>query len=418
MSRHSNLIGGSTADRLLNCPGSFQLIQRIPEMADRPSEYANYGSAMHAVMDRLVESYADGFPTSKDHTIGLARELLGETFYDRVLEQHHLDDSIIPAIDTLYELMRIYGGGFAVVANELNVKFPSIPGAYGTCDLILANKKVVLMNDWKFGAGIPVTAVIKDDTGERVNPQLLFYFAAAINSLPSAVFKKKKYAVAIIQPRTDEPLTHTIITRTEIDMFVEDVDVAIIKALDKDPPLTVGDHCRWCPARPFCPRHTEPLFELTQLGAAPARPLEVDTDDGDYGEFLAKAKVLVDLAADYKKAVDEQLHAYLEAGGTVPGWKLKLKTKLRQWVDEGVVIPTLVKLGFTEPDILQHKLQTFAHVDKVAKRLGVKIPDHLRVAPETDETVIAPESDPAPKIDRKQAALEFSQALKELRHGT
>ena len=43
MTKHSTIVGGSTADRLLNCPGSFQLLQRIPDQVEVPSEYANYG---------------------------------------------------------------------------------------------------------------------------------------------------------------------------------------------------------------------------------------------------------------------------------------------------------------------------------------------------------------------------------------
>ena len=418
MSRHSNIVGGSTADRLLNCPGSFQLLQRIPDQAEMPSEYADYGSAMHAVMDSLMAMYADGFPPSVTMMLEDAETMLGSTFYDRVLEQHHLDDSIFPAIDTLYELMKEYGGGFHVAANELQVKFPGIPGAFGTADLLLASKKFVLMVDWKFGAGVPVKAVYKDEHGERVNPQLLFYFAGAMEELPS-MFNKKRYAVAVIQPRTTERLTHTVITRTEIDMFIEDMDLAIIAALGKNPKLHAGEHCRWCPARPCCPEHTKPLFDLVNMEIMPAQLTASVVDDGNaaaYGEFLAKAKYLADLAAEYKKQVDEAIHSYLSNGGTVPGWKLKQKTKLRQWIDSDTVAFNLKRLGFEEEDIWQDKLQTFAHTDRVAKRLGVKIPDTLRAAPETDETVIAPESDPAPAIDRAKATLEFAAALKQLRH--
>jgi hypothetical protein len=147
-------------------------------------------------------------------------------------------------------------------------------------------------------------------------------------------------------------------------------------------------------------------------------PVPADTDNDSYGAFLAKAKYLADLAADYKKSVDEAMHAYLEAGGTVPGWRLKLKTKLRQWIDEDIVYGELTQLGFEPQDIWQHKLQTFGHTDKVAKKLGVKIPDHLRVAPETDETTLARTDDPAPLVDRKAAALELQTALKQLRHDT
>ena len=418
MSKHSSIIGGSTADRLLNCPGSYQQTLAIPDLVDVPSEYANYGSAMHAVMDKLAQLYAGGFTAPQEMVQQTARELLGETFYDRVLEQHHLDDSIFPAIEVLYELMKVYGDGFKVVANELRVQFPGVPGAFGTSDLLLANKKHIVMVDWKFGQGVPVAAVYKDEHGERVNPQLMFYFAGALNTLAAKTFHGKRFAVAIIQPRTEERLTHTVVTRAEVTMFMEDVDRAVAMAVGANPPLAIGEHCRWCPARPHCPMHTAPLFELNELGPAPAMPVPADSDDGDYGNFLGKAKYLADLAADYKKAVDEQVHAYLESGGTVPGWRLKPKTKLRQWIDNDTVSAALFKLGFKADDIWQEKLVTFSSADKTAKKLGVTIPDHLRVAPETDETTLARTDDPAPLVDRKAAALELQTALKQLRHDT
>jgi len=412
MSKHSNIIGGSTADRILNCPGSFRQLMLLPEQVEVPSEYANYGSAMHMVMDRLMAMYGDGFPDI-DTVTSAAAEFRGETFYDRVLTDQHLDDSIIPAIDALYDLMEHYDGGFRVLANELRVDFPGVPGAHGTSDLLLASNNRIIMVDWKFGMGVPVKAVYQDAHGDKVNPQLLFYFAGAMATLPAKIFHGKRLAIAIIQPRTEERLTHTMITRTEVKMFVEDVEQAIAKAVGPNPPLVIGDHCRWCPARPHCPLHTGPLFELSDLGAVPARPVE--TDDGSYGEFLGKAKYLVDMLHEYKKQVDEALHAYLEAGGTVPGWHLKQKTKLRQWIDNDTVAKTLTKLGFKTGDIWQNKLQTFGYTDKVAKRLGVTIPDHLRVAPPTDETTLAPDGDPAPRLDVHAAALELQIALKDLR---
>ena len=421
MSKHSTLIGGSTADRLLNCPGSFQQIQLVPDQVDVPSEYANYGSAMHAVMDRLAVLYAGGFKAPKEMVYQTARELLGETFFDRALEEHHLTDSIFPAIDTLYELMDLYGGagGFRVIANELKVQFPDVPSAFGTADLLLANQKTIILVDWKFGVGVPVKAVYADELGERVNPQLLFYFTGALYQMPG-VFKDKRFVVAVIQPRTEEKLTHTVITRTEVNMFVEDVIGAVTIATGVNPPLAVGDHCRWCPARPHCPEHTKPLFQLVELDLAPAQLRAVaaaDLNDTAYGEFLAKAKYLADLAAQYKKQVDEAVHFYLEAGGTVPGWHLKYKTKLRQWIDEDTVVPWLRDHGFGEEEIWQTKLQTFAVADKAAKRLGVKIPEEFRVAPPSDDTVLAPDGDKAPVVDRKTASLELMTALKELHDG-
>ena len=57
---------------------------------------------------------------------------------------------------------------------------------------------------------------------------------------------------------------------------------------------------------------------------------------------------------------------------------------------------------------------TFAAADATAKRRGVKIPDHLRVAPATTETTVCATDDPAPVVDRAGAAIAFQQALKAL----
>ena len=109
------------------------------------------------------------------------------------------------------------------------------------------------------------------------------------------------------------------------------------------------------------------------------------------------------------------MHSFMEAGGQIPGWRLKQKTKMRQWIDEDIVDETLTGLGFTPQEIWQEKLATFQSIDAVARKKGVKIPEHLRVAPETNETTIAPTSDPAPVVDRRLATAEFSKALKLLR---
>jgi len=419
MTKHSTLIGGSTADRLLHCPGSFQLIQSLPDQVEVPSEYANYGSAMHAVMDRLMALYAEGFPPI-GVMIETAEEFVGEFFYDRELTAEHIKDSIIPALESLDELMTEYDGGFRVLANEAKVQFPSIPGGFGTTDLLIGNHVWVVLVDWKFGQGVPVPALHKDPQGDRVNSQLLFYFAGAINSLPKKLFTKKRFAVAIVQPRVPDEtqrLTHTPISRAEISYFIEDVENAVVSALQKNPPLGEGEHCKWCPAFPICPLKSAALFEISELGVTPPRPVPANADDGTYGEFLAKAKRLVDMVDGYKKQVDEALHSYMENGGKVPGWDLAYKKKLRQWIDGDTVHNTLHQLGFDTTEIWTQKLRTFAETDKTARRLGVKIPDHLRVAPESTETTVVPTGTAVGRIvDRDTAEAEFIAALKLLQN--
>ena len=118
-----------------------------------------------------------------------------------------------------------------------------------------------------------------------------------------------------------------------------------------------------------------------------------------YGEQLARAKELSELVSEFAKEVDRQIEHYLKAGGIVPGWALEPRKKQRKWVDNAVVVPELIKLGFKDSEIWRHELQTFAVTDEAAKKRGKTIPAHLRVAPETDEMKIVRSTEHKPIVD-------------------
>jgi hypothetical protein len=223
---------------------------------------------------------------------------------------------------------------------------------------------------------------------------------------------------AIIQPRGEPKFSSTTVTFKEIRYFREDIAKAIVQALAPNPIRQKGEHCRFAPCKVTCPLWTGPLLDLTAIIPAPGmhafgQPTSADHPDAAaYGEYLSRAKVLVDMAAMFKKEIDEQMHSFLEAGGSIPGWRLKAKAKQRQWIDEQVVKKALKKLGFNEQEIWQKKLVTFQSADATARRRGVTIPDELRVAPPTTETTIATIDDPAPIVNRPQAVEQFRASLK------
>jgi Protein of unknown function (DUF2800) len=367
---------------------------------------------MHAVMDRLMRNRQIG-------AIGQAEpeHWLGSKFADRELTQDHIDEMIRPALELLRQLedeqgygVRDGSGHFRVLGIEQRVKFPGIPGAFGTCDLILGNDTHVLHVDWKFGSGVSVEALTADSEGEKLNPQMMFYTAAAVDSLKALYKGKRQLVIAIIQPRGTIPLTHTIVTKRDLKWFAEDLQGAVVAALDRDPARSRGAHCRFAPCKIGCPLWTGPLLELGDLKLVPRTEM-VTKGPTPYGTYLANAKALVDILAIYTKEVNEQLHAFLEDGGEVPGWKLKLKAKQRQWVDEDTVENALFHLGFGESEVWEKKLVTFAKADAAAKRLGVKIPDELRVAPETNETTVTRADDPAPAVERATAIEQFRASI-------
>lgn len=408
---HSSIVGGSNAGRLINCPGSYQATLALPPAAERSSEYAEEGTAMHEVMAKLFDNRLKGGAAPAHQ----ARQWLGLRFHDRALTQTYLDELILPALQALEALEALHGGGFEIEAIERSVQFPGIPGAFGTCDLILRSDDTVIIVDWKFGGGVYVPAVYKVAGGEVTNPQLMFYLTAAMSSARHIFRGAKKLVLAIIQPRSDAPLSHTLVTRKEIKWFKEDLQNAVAIATDRNPPRTKGEWCRFAPCKIDCPLWTGPVLDLTALGVVP-RTEPVAREVTSYAEYLARAKALVDIFEMFSKEVNEQLHAYLEDGGMVPGWKLKAKVKQRKWLDdEEHVAGELIKLGFAVDEIWEERLRTFKDTNATAKKRGVKIPDHLRVAPETAETTVCPESDPAPKIEPALAVEQFRASLKLLK---
>jgi len=409
MSKHSTIVGGSTAGRLLNCPASLAAIRALPPSADKPSEYAEEGSAMHAVMDYLMIQRARG-ATSLNISASL-----GKVFHDRPLTDEHLDSMIRPALEQLAQLEEDHAESdpFEVVGVEQRVTFPGVPGAFGTVDLILRNSRFAILADWKFGQGVGVQAEYPDGEGTIVNPQLMYYAAAALKTRPR-LFAGRRIIVAIVQPRSAQPLSHTEITRHEIKNFVQDMHNSVLAAVDRDPPMRKGEHCRWAPCKVNCPLWTGPLLDLAAL-----RPVERTTSSPavtPYAQYLAHAKYLLDTAVQLKAEVDAQMHAYLENGGTIPGWKLKDKATRRQWVDADTVYTELTELGFSDDEIWRQELVPFKEAEATAKRLGVKIPDELRIAPPPSGTTLATSDDPAPPVERAALIDKFTASLRLLQN--
>jgi len=335
----------------------------------------------------------------------------------RVLTHEHLDTMVYPALEHLDTLEQEFdtAGAFRVVGVEQRVIFPGIPGAFGTVDLVLQNDRFTVLVDWKFGQGIGVRTVYSDGEGAIVNPQLMYYAAAALKTKPG-LFAKRRIVVAIIQPRSLEPLTFTEVTRRELKMFVEDLHNSVLAAVDRDPPMRRGEHCRFAPCKIDCPLWTGAVLDLTALQAGPKPARELNTQPrrvSAYGEYLARAKALVDTVVQFKTELDAQMHAYLENGGTIPGWRLKNKATRRQWVDADTVAATLAGIGFSADEIWRDpELLTFQQAEAIAKRLGEKIPDELRVAPPPSGTTLATTDDPAPVVEPAALVERFVASLR------
>ena len=360
MAQHSNIVGGSTAKRVMGCPGSVALCAKMPP---RPSSvYADLGTLLHTAISQVLDQ-------------GVTPEsLIGMKYQDQVLTQDHIDNKLHVALNLLSEIDPKLEMEYAV---ETEVGFGDfLPDVFGSCDLLgrIGNRAIVL--DWKFGDGVAV--------GVEENEQLLFYAAAAMRT-PSVAWVfdgATEIECVIVQP----PSVKRWVTTVERVKIFENNLVASVKESQKaNAGLSAGEHCRWCAAKPICPKMTGAVDRALQ-----DQLMSLDADM--IGGYLKNCDLLEQWITDLRALA----HQMLEADKPVPGWKLVNKRATRQWANEDQATDVLAKV-IPEAELFVTKLITPAVAEKVLKKLGTKLPDDLVVAVSSGST-LAREEDPRPAV--------------------
>jgi hypothetical protein len=360
--QHSNIVGGSTAKRVINCPGSVALVQKMPPKPS--SKYADEGTLLH---DTIAEHLA---------TLKPLETFLGKKHEDQVLTQDLIDDKLMPALALLDEIDPKQEMSYEV---ETRVGFGDLlPGVFGSTDFVgrIGDKAVVL--DWKFGDGVMVSA--------EENEQLMFYAAAAMRTtaLQWAFEGATEIECVIVQP----PMIRRWTTTPErIAQFEQTLVQAVKESQYPDAVLHSGDHCRWCAAKPVCP----------QMTGAVDRALQVQLKEIDavtLGQYLTKADVLEDWITDLR-ALAFQL---LEKNIPVPGYKIVQKQARRQWTDENKAIAALHDMGVPRGELFSpEEIRSPAQIEKVLKKRKLALPDEL-VKSVSSGTTLASEDDSRPAV--------------------
>ena len=364
--QHSKIVGGSTAKRVIACPGSVSLVDQMPPQGG--STYADEGTLLHDAIAKVLETDCDPYT------------LVGTKLNDSVLTEDLIEDKLLVALAALDE---VDPEGKMEYAVESRVGFGDLlPDVFGSTDFVgrLGDRAVVL--DWKFGDGVPVAA--------EENYQLLFYAAASIRTPETAwAFEgAKEVELIIVQPPHVRRWTTTV---ERIKEFEKELVQAVKTALKPEAPIASGDHCRWCAAKPICPQMTGAIDRMVK---AKMEVLPV--------EQIAQYLDQVPMVEAFIKDLQKLAQGLLEEGQSVPGWKLVNKRATRQWADEDKTVAFMAKAGI-EP--FEEKLISPAVAEKALKKVKMQLPDDLVVAVSSGST-LAPESDPRP------AVLQIGQSLK------
>ena len=362
MANHSKVVGGSTAKRVIGCPGSVALCATMPPKPS--SKYADEGTLLHDAIAQVLDKNVK--PES----------LLGMTYQDQELTQELIDNKLHVALGLLGQVDPNLEMEYAV---ETEVGFGNfLPDVFGSCDLLgrIGDRAIVL--DWKFGDGVSVSV--------EENEQLLFYAAAAMRteSVKWVFDGATEIECVIIQP----PMIRRWVTTGErVKQFEQQLVKAVVISQKKWAPIIAGEHCRWCNAKPVCPEMTGAVDRALDLQLA-------SLDASKIGAYLGNCDLLEQWITDLRALA----HQMLEADKPVPGWKLVNKRAMRQWaLDDETVKDELNRAGLLPAETVVEKVISPAQAEKVLKKLGEKLPDDLVVAVSSGST-LAREDDPRPAV--------------------
>lgn len=375
MAKHSSIVGGSTASRVINCPASVALCAKMPPKPS--SKYADEGTLCHNAIAEILEKELS------------PEQMIDFKYKDHEMTQELLESKIYPALDLLDEVDPNAEMQFTV---ESEVDFGDfLPGVFGSADVIgrIGDRAIVL--DWKFGSGVIVNA--------EENYQGMFYAAAAMRTAKTkwAFEGATEIEIIIVQP---PEMRRWVTTPDRIARFEMQLSLAVKEAQNKEARMESGSHCRWCSAKPTCPLMTGAVARSTQIALKNLNP-----------EHIAVYLQQADMLEDWIKDLRELAHQMLESDIRVPGYKLVAKRAIREWIDVMEAEEFLDSAGFASADILVEKLKSPAQIEKLCKERKVEFPKDLVVAVSSGST-LAEESDPRPAV--LQIGKQISAALNKL----
>lgn len=364
--RDHALLSASSAHRWLSCPPSAVAVEAYP---NQDTDYTREGTLAHEVAEWVASGKSKNHHLDKGRDEGVTAEMLecANAYADYIQEQTKSPD--------------------AVVLLEQRVDFsPWVPEGFGTCDCIIIQGDTLVIIDYKYGQGVPVSAVD--------NPQMKLYALGALNDYGFAC-DVSKVEMHIFQPRLDN-ISDDSLTADELITWAEKiVKPTAEKAFKGKGNYCAGEHCRFCQHAGRCRKLKTVCTEFVEThDLRVGVPVLADFE-------IAEVLKMEPLIALWLRKVKEQAFSTLMDGGTVPGYKLvEGKQGNRKWSDEIKVADKLKEAGYSLEDITETKLLSPSAMDKaIGKKKAAELLDSFIERTPGQPTVV-PETDKRPPYNR------------------
>jgi len=307
--QHS-LLGPSSSDRWLVCPGSVLATKDLPDM---PTEFAAEGTAAHTLSEwcRVQNVHAS-------------------TFHEQVLKvdgfEFTVDQEMIDSVQEFVDRVNEHPG-VPIIEGRVNYT-RWVPGGFGTLDHGSIDEPVARVTDLKYGKGVFVEA--------ENNTQLMLYALGMIQDY-WWVAQPDTFILAVHQPRRDYFGEWEITTKELIDWAWDIAKPAAELAMQPDAPFKAGDHCRFCKIRQTCKTRAAWVFEQTigefedvdsVIDVEPRPPIELNDDQ------LARIWPTLSGIRNWCGDIEKGIQARLTAGQAVGGLKLVRGRSSRDFAPE------------------------------------------------------------------------------------
>lgn len=359
--------GASNSKRRMACPGSLKAEERFP---DESSPFAELGTAAHELGEHCLENNIED--------VALC---IGGSFND-----HIVDDNMATAVQTYVNFVRATEAEEAPALLRLEQRFsledldPPMP-MFGTSDCTIYGKETgnLWIIDYKHGQGVAVD--VED------NAQLKYYALGAVLKIGNKAPINQVHT-AIVQPRAshrDGSIRVYSYTKDEILDFGTDLIDAAHAALAPDAPLIAGDHCKFCKAAGVCSALRGNALAVAQDEFGVIKSVD-DLTPEEIGAYMDK----LPLVEEWIKSLRRHAHTMLEAGTSVPGFKLVEKRPTRRWKNEDELLDWAASQNLEDEEIFDKKIKSPAQIEKVVGKKNVpsdlimSVSTGLSMVPDTD----------------------------------
>ena len=298
MTAHSE-VGGSVCTRFIACPGSVRLSRGIPNTT---SPAAEEGTKAHNLAEinlkgLLGEPRKNPVMFTEEYTPEASDREAIASYVDFAAgmyrEMKKLDDGAVYGIEDRCEMSTIH------------------PAMFGTVDFWCYSPAHQHLNvvDFKFGQGVEVFA--------EGNKQLRFYALGVLLKIARPV---RTITLVIHQPRfpSGNKVKEETIKVDELIEFMETLKKAAHVALEgEQPPLSAGEHCKFCPAAGKCPVVQASVKSVSDL--IPYKTIE------------EKLRVLPALK-EFIKSTESEMQRLAVKDELPEGYKQVAKRGTRKWI--------------------------------------------------------------------------------------